>query len=233
MRDTALLIGNSDGIGLALTRQLLARGFAVTGISRSPSPISHEAYRHFVVDVSAADYGARLDAALPPDRLRLCVYCAGIGNHFAIDALQQDVATFEVNLLGLVTTIERIVPRMAADGPAVFAGLSSLADLAMSPVAPAYFASKAGMTRYLEGLARAVRKTGVSIVNVRLGFVDTKMAKGAWKPWMISADEAAQQIVRAILRERPAIRVNVPRRAAAVAGIVLPLVARVISVISR
>jgi NAD(P)-dependent dehydrogenase (short-subunit alcohol dehydrogenase family) len=113
MSDAALLIGSSDGIGLALTRRLLERGFAVTGISKRPSPVSHEAYRHVVLDVSAVDYGARLDAALPPGRIRLCVYCAGIGDHFAMDALKRDVATFQVNLLGLVTTVERILPRMA------------------------------------------------------------------------------------------------------------------------
>ena len=35
----ALLIGNSDGIGLALTEALLAQDWQVTGISRSPSPL--------------------------------------------------------------------------------------------------------------------------------------------------------------------------------------------------
>jgi short-subunit dehydrogenase len=215
--EVALLIGNSDGIGLAMTRQLLERGFAVTGVSKSPSPVSHEAYRHIVLDVSGADYGAKLDAALPSNRICLCVYCAGIGEHFAMDELRQDVATLEVNLIGLARTVERVLPRMVADGPAVFAGLSSLADVAPSRVAPAYAASKAGMTYYLEGLAGAVRRTGVSVVNVRLGFVDTKMAKSPWKPWMIGADEAAERILRSLLQGRPATRVNIPRLAAAVA----------------
>jgi len=214
----ALLIGNSDGIGLALTRRLLERGFAVTGVSKSPSPVLHEAYRHFVLDVSHADYGAALDAALPSGRVRLCVYCAGVGDHFAMDGLRQDVATLQVNLVGLARTVERILPRMVTDGPAVLAGLSSLADVAPSRVAPAYAASKAGMSYYLEGLAGAVRTTGVSVVNVRLGFVDTKMAKASWKPWMISPDEAAERILRSLLRDRPAVRVNIPRRAAVVAG---------------
>jgi short-subunit dehydrogenase len=217
MSDVALLIGNSDGIGLAMTRQLLERGFAVTGVSKSPSPVSHEAYRHIVLNVSSADYGDKLDAALPSDRIRLCVYCAGIGEDFAIDGLRQDVATLEVNLVGCVRTVERVLPRMVADGPAVLAGLSSLADVAPSRVAPAYAASKAGMTYYLEGLAGAVRGTGVSVVNVRLGFVDTKMAKSPWKPWMIGADEAALRILGSLLQGRPATRVNIPRRAAAVA----------------
>ena len=158
----------------------------MTGVSKSPSPVSHEAYRHIVLDVSSADYGAKLDAALPSGGIRLCVYCAGIGEHFAMDGLQEDVATLQVNLVGLVKTVERILPRMVADGPAVLAGLSSLADVTPSRVAPAYAASKVGMTYYLEGLAGAVRRTGVSVVNVRLGFVDTKMAKSTWKPWMTS-----------------------------------------------
>lgn len=223
MAGIALLIGNSDGIGLALTRRLLERGFEVVGISKSPSPISHPAYRHTVVDVSSADYEARLDAALPPGRIALCVYCAGIGEHFALDGLRQDVATLQVNLVGLVRTVERVLPRMAANGPAVLAGLSSLADAMPAGEAPAYAASKAGMTCYLEGLAGAVRGTGVSVVNVRLGFVDTKMAKAPWKPMMISAGKAAERILRSLLRERPARRVNIPRRAAAVAAVVAPI----------
>jgi hypothetical protein len=52
---------------------------------------------------------------------------------------------------------------------------------------------------------------------VRLGFVDTKMAKAPWKPWMISPDEAADRILGALLKKRPAVRVNIPRRAAVVA----------------
>jgi len=216
----ALLIGNSDGIGLALTRRLLERGFPVIGISKSPSPVSHEAYRHTVLDVSMEDYGGRLDAALRFDRIRLCVYCAGIGDHFSMGGLQQDVATFQVNLVGLAKTVERVLPKMVANGPAVLAGLSSLADVVPSRDAPAYAASKAGMTYYLEGLAAAVRSTGVAVVNVRLGFVDTKMAKSPWKPWMISPDEAARRILRSLLKDRPAARVNIPRRAAAVAKVV-------------
>ena len=53
------------------------------------------------------------------------------------------------------------------------------------------------------------------MVNVRLGFVDTKMAKSPWKPWMIGPDEAAERILRSLLQNRPATRINIPRRAAA------------------
>lgn len=53
MAERALLVGHSDGIGLAVTRRLLARGWEVTGVSRSPSPVENPACRHHVEDVGS------------------------------------------------------------------------------------------------------------------------------------------------------------------------------------
>ena len=129
MKGAAVVVGNTDRIGLALTRQLLERGFEVTGTSKRASRLVHEAYRHCVVDVSDRQYRERLAEILPRDRLRLCVHCAGIGEDFSLDKMALDVATIEVNLVGLVRTAEVVVPCLAAGGGGVFAGLSSLADL--------------------------------------------------------------------------------------------------------
>ena len=49
----ALVIGNTDGIGLALTRRLLADGWAVTGLSRRPAAVEHDRYVHVAADVTA------------------------------------------------------------------------------------------------------------------------------------------------------------------------------------
>lgn len=51
-----MLVGNSDGNGLATTKRLLAAGWDVVGVSRSESPISDIAYRHRVADVSQIRY---------------------------------------------------------------------------------------------------------------------------------------------------------------------------------
>jgi short-subunit dehydrogenase len=224
VRDTALVIGNTDGIGLALTRQLLDRGTEVIGISKRPSTLVHEAYRHHVLDVSDDRYSERLTEILPGAGLRLCIYCAGIGEWFALQDMALDVLTLQVNLMGLARTASVIVPRLAANGGGVFAGLSSLADLTPSSAAPAYAASKVGMSYYLEGLAAAVARTRVAVVNVRLGFVDTKMAKARRRPWMISADAAARRILRSLTADRPSSRLNVPRRAALIFGMAEPFV---------
>ena len=43
-----------------------------------------------------------------------------------------------------------------------------------------------------DGIGLALRPHGVAVTNLRLGFVDTKMAKSPVKPFQISADAAAQ-----------------------------------------
>jgi short-subunit dehydrogenase len=95
-----------------------------------------------------------------------------------------------------------------------FIGISSQADQIVDRFAPSYAASKAGMSSYLEGLALACKPHGVAITNVRFGFVDTAMAKAPGpKPFMVSADRAAQVIERC-MHSRP-IRKTFPLRMAA------------------
>jgi NAD(P)-dependent dehydrogenase (short-subunit alcohol dehydrogenase family) len=207
--NSALLIGNSDGIGLALTRRLLDQGWSVTGVSRSPSTLEHERYQHHVADVRTAAFGQILGRA-DLGALDVCVYCAGIGQELSLGDLAAERAVFEVNLMGLVHTVEGILPRMLAAGRGHFLALSSLADRFCNPGAPSYSASKAGMSSYLEALALAVRGRGVHITNIRLGFVATKMAKSDVRPFQISADKAADLILRCMAR-RP-IRFTYPRR---------------------
>ncbi len=216
MRTNAILIGNSDGIGLAITRQLLQQGWQVEGISRSKSTLIDPAYRHTIADVSDENYPGILASILetsgPPD---LCIYCAGIGELFDPAHMENDVKTLEVNLLGMLKTAAVVIPAMIRKGNGHFIGISSVADDLLSPEAPAYHASKAGFSNYLEGLALALRSTNVHISNVRFGFVDTKLAKGDVKPFMISAEQAVRHLL--ICMDKKPVRYTAPR-------IVIPLV---------
>jgi len=209
----ALIIGNSDGVGLALTRQLLADGWQVTGISRSPCPVEDEALQHVVLDVRDTGYPTRLESIWDQDGpFGTCVYCAGVGEKLDPAAMEAETTVFEVNLLGAVRTISAVVPRMIAAGGGHFIGISSQADALVNAGAPSYSASKAGLSSYLHSLALAVRPRGVHVTNVRFGFIATKMARGEVRPFEVSADVAAARIVRC-MRKRP-IRHTYPRRMA-------------------
>jgi short-subunit dehydrogenase len=216
MEKKALIIGNSDGIGLAATRELLKREWSVIGISRSESPIEDPSYQHIVAEVQNDEYPVRLKTVLEEDGpVDLCIYCVGIGELLDLSDMEGETEIITVNLLGMVETASCVIPLMVTRGSGHFIGLSSLADEMLSPEAPSYHASKAGFSNYLEGLALTLRPMGVYVSNVRFGFVDTKMAKGDVKPFMMGVERAAQHLLTVI--EKKPIRYTAP-------WIVIPLV---------
>jgi len=211
MHSKALVIGNSDGIGLALTRTLLAGGWHVSGISRSRSPVTGGKYRHTVIRVQNQKYPARLRDVLDREGpFHLCVYCAGIGELLDPLHMEPEENIINVNLLGMIKTASSVIPQMVRRGHGHFIGLSSVADRMVSAEAPSYHASKAGFSNYLEGLALALRSRGVFVTNIRFGFVDTKMAKGAVRPFMMDTGQAVSHILTCI-RRKP-VRYTAPRR---------------------
>jgi len=211
----ALIIGNSDGIGLAATIELRKRGWKVVGISRSESIIKDPSYKHIVADVQDEEFVGRLNSILEKGPIDLCIFCAGIGELLDISNMEPEVGIFNVNLMGMVKTASCVIPPMVQNGQGHFIGLSSVADEMLSPEAPSYHASKAGFSNYLEGLALALKPRGVTVSNVRFGFVDTKMAKGDVKPFMMGVDRAARHLLKCI--DKKPIRYTAP-------WIVIPLV---------
>jgi len=200
----ALFIGNSDGIGLAATGAMLGQGWQVLGISRSASPIENPAYTHRVADVRDPGYPSVLgDLLQTAPAVDVCLYCTGIGELLDPCDMQKEIDVFEVNLMGMVKTAAAVVPAMVTRGAGHFIGLSSMADAMISAEAPSYHASKAAFSNYLEGLALALRPKGVNVTNVRFGFVDTKMAKGEVKPFMMSVDRAVRHLLACIEKRPP------------------------------
>jgi short-subunit dehydrogenase len=216
MSGKALLIGNTDGIGLATTHALVERGWNVTGFSRSVSSIDRPSYEHHVAAVQENEYLVQLKSVLDgPEPIDLCIYCAGIGELLDLSDMRAETEVFDVNLVGMVKTASLVIPSMVGRGSGHFVGLSSLADELLSSEAPSYHASKAAFSNYLEGVALAAKSRGVHVSNVRFGFVDTKMAKGDVKPFMMSVDRAVAHLLSCI--EKKPIRYTAPR-------IVIPLV---------
>lgn len=203
LQPKALLVGNSDGIGLAATKRLLAAGWDVIGVSKSESPLTSANYQHRIADVTDCKYSDLLDELLLKGPLDLCVYFVGIGELLDPLNMSGEARIIDVNLIGMVRTAAAVIPRMVQRGQGHFIGVSSLADELFSVEAPSYNASKAGFSNYLGGLALALKPKGVYVTNVRFGFVDTKMAKGAVKPFMMSVEKAVDHL-ESCIHKRPA-----------------------------
>ncbi len=201
MTKKALLIGNSDGIGLGLTRRLLDKGWQTVGVSRSPSPIEDPSYIHHEADVAREGYTRLIKEIIPTGVPDLCLYLAGIGELLDPENMAFEEQVFQVNLMGLVRTVAGVLPGMIRRGSGHIIGISSLADELLSAEAPSYHGSKAGFSNYLGGLNLAMRPHGISITNVRFGFVDTKMAKGDVRPFMMTVEKAVDHLERCMAKQ--------------------------------
>ena len=202
MEKKAIIVGNSSGIGLAVTEKLLKDGWLVVGFSKSKSPIKDSSYAHIVHDVTDLGYVDKLNKVIKkegtPD---LCIYCPGIGELLDLDDMDTDIRTVDINLMGMVRTVSVVIPAMEEGNGGHFIGLSSFADEMHSYDSPAYHASKAGFTNYLESMALVLEGTSVKITNIRFGFVNTKMAKGDVKPFIMSVEKAVKHIMKCMKRK--------------------------------
>lgn len=193
-----LIIGNSDGIGLALTRKLVAEGVEVIGVSRRRLAPLGDRHRQHTLDVLHPQFPELIGKIVADAQaIDTLVYCAGIGEPFDTCGVDLDGDTIRVNLAALADAVRAVVPGMRERSSGGIVGISSIGDRPTA-MAPAYGGSKAGMTAYLLGLRKALRKWGIRVSAVRIGFVDTKMAKSPVRPMMISADRAAEIIIDVI-----------------------------------
>ena len=72
------ITGNSNGLGLGLTRFYLDRGDEVLSLSRSPCPLEHQNLHHQVQDLGDFDAVPAALEKLLPDTLDLVILNAGI-----------------------------------------------------------------------------------------------------------------------------------------------------------
>ena len=111
--------------------------------------------------------------------------------------------TLDVNVTGFAALANVAFHHFLQAGRGHLVGISSIAAIRGSAVAPAYNASKAFVSNYLEGLRIRARKIGLPILvtDIQPGFVDTAMAKGQGLFWVAPPQKAARQIYNAIQRK--------------------------------
>ncbi len=205
-----LLIGNSDGIGAAVTNALIAQGDQVVGISRSPSPLGLDGPTHVVQDISSPDYPETLGRVVSEEGpFDACIFCAAIGSGLKLPDLSQEAHVVEVNFTAMVRTFAALLPAWAEGNRGHFIGLSSLADDFYNTDAPSYTASKAGFSNYLVSMALKLKPHGMHVTNIRFGFVDTKLPKASWKPLMMTSEQAATHVIRCL--ETKPMQLSVPK----------------------
>jgi short-subunit dehydrogenase len=210
---TALIIGASSGIGREIATQLAARGFrlgiaarnakALAELSRILGP-DHCVFEPFDIASTEAACGGfhRLCATLSDVDYVYLVAGTGFPNPTLDPALEEE--TVRVNCLGFAALAAEAMRLFRAQGRGHLVAITSVAAVRPSGQAPAYGASKAFASTYLEALRYWIlqNKLPVFLTEIRPGFVDTAMLKAEKPFWVVSPQQAAADILKAVDRKK-------------------------------
>jgi short-subunit dehydrogenase len=207
-----VITGASSGIGEALARYYARDEDTILGlVSRravDARALSRKAIA-YAVDVTDDQALAAVSQDFvrnfgPPD---LVIANAGIGTGTegadlqAISALRK---ILDVNVAGLAATLAAFAPAMKEAGRGTLAGIASVAGFRGLAGNGAYCASKSAAITWMESLRAELYGSGVSVVCVCPGYIDTPMTRvnRFRMPFLLSADDAARRIARAIAAQR-------------------------------
>ena len=205
-----VISGASSGIGEALARFYASPETVIALISRRrvelALPGKTVSYPLDVTDTAALAAAAKdfVERFGAPD---LVIANAGISIGTVAEELD-DVAklrrVLDVNVVGLAATLAAFAPAMRKAGRGTLAGVASVAGFRGLAGASSYSASKSAAITWLESLRTEMHGSGVSVVCVCPGYIDTPMTQvNRYRmPFIISADDGARRIARAIAARR-------------------------------
>lgn len=208
----AIIIGASSGIGEELARQLSSEGYSLGLTARradllqelqSELPTKSYIQQMDVSDLDAAK-GQFTNLLEQMGAVDLVIISAGVGHLNPELDPDKELETIKVNVSGFTLIADLAFHHFIEKGSGHLVGISSIAALRGGDDAPAYGASKAFVSNYLQGLRKkaAKAKLDIAITDIKPGFVDTAMAQGEGLFWVAPVPKAAGQILDAIKKKR-------------------------------
>ncbi|QNK70299.1 SDR family oxidoreductase [Variovorax sp. PAMC26660] len=208
------ITGASSGIGQALAASFSDAGYRLALVARRTAEIeswanarqlSADRYQIYSADVAQTDSIVAAGVACIAQQGLPDVVIANAGISVGIDTAQRadlDVLaqTFATNNVGLAATFHPFVKAMEKRGSGRLVGIASVAAIRGLPGHGAYCASKAGVVAYCESLRGELHNSGVKVVTLCPGYIDTPLTQGNryGMPFLMKAEDFAAQALRAI-----------------------------------
>ncbi|HEX4068752.1 MAG TPA: SDR family NAD(P)-dependent oxidoreductase [Candidatus Babeliales bacterium] len=213
-----IIIGASSGMGRELAKVMAAHHYIV-GIAAPQEnlliSLQHEiptqTYRA-VIDVTQDNAQDKLRHLINEmNSVDIVVICAGIGDPNPNLDFTIDKQTIDVDVIGFCAMTNVSMHHFMQQKRGHLVVISSIAGIRGNDTAPAYNASKAFISNYLQGLRKKIARENlhINVTDIKPGFVDTVMKHTYAKPFlMISAHKAAHYIFNGIVRKKKVVYVS-------------------------
>ena len=212
MSKNAIVFGATSGIGRELAKLLVKDGYMVLITGRRLEMLNSlkeenpDQYRIRQHDITHFKDTEKLFQEIPSffDHIDLIVHNSGIGeNNFNLE-WQKDLPTLETNVIGATMIYQVSYNYFRKQGFGHLVSITSIASLIGNRHIPAYHASKAYQSNYMESLwmkAKRTKKAKITVTNILPGYVDTDIIDGP-AFWMAPLDKAVKQIYTAIKKKK-------------------------------
>ncbi len=201
MNKTVLITGASRGIGLALAKQFIDKGFTVIGTSRTGVLPNSTTNKLIAQKLNLPERQSRVELAKwlteKDIKIDILINNAGIGPDLGADKPEEESYknTFEVNTTGTVFFTELILPHIKKEGKVIniSSKMGSIESCGTTD-SVAYRMSKAALNMYTKILTNRPRDTQ-EVAAIHPGWVRTTISESTSKNAPLSAEQSARGII--------------------------------------
>src|SRR5258705_9113024 len=214
-RETWIVLGASSPIGRAFARIVAASGADVVLAGRDMDDLTRTAADLKVAsgaDVEVAPFEA-MDFASHANAAARWGERAGTLNVLLVFGLMPEQSDMDadpaklidcvgVTYTGAISILHHLAPHLESRKAGTVIGIGSVAGDRGRLKNYIYGSAKAGLHTYLAGLRNRLGRSGVHVMTVKLGFVDTAMTWGAPGIFLVASPESVAQSCLAASKKR-------------------------------
>jgi decaprenylphospho-beta-D-erythro-pentofuranosid-2-ulose 2-reductase len=215
MSKTLLILGAKSDIALAAAREFARNKFDIILAARQSNELASTKsdleirfqIKAYLAEFDAEDFDSHTDfyADLPvrPDVV-LCAF-GYLGEQAEAEKNWTEAKRIiDANYVGAVSILNLVAADFETRRAGSIIGISSVAGERGRQSNYIYGSAKSGFSVYLDGMRHRLVKSGVHVVTVKPGFVETKMLQGKEHPKILTArpDQLARAIFQAVQKQK-------------------------------
>lgn len=218
----AVVTGGARGIGREIASRLTQAGHVVTVLGRDRAALDEAVAKGAARFAAVADVtdraaiSAAIAQAAAPQPIDILVANAGAAE--SAPFARSDAALFarmmDVNFMGVVHSIQAVLPSMRERPSGRIIAISSTAGLKGYAYVSAYAAAKHAVIGLVRSLALELAATGVTVNAVCPGFTDTDLVAGSVDNIMKKTGRDRAQAVAELTKHNPQGRLVTPSEVA-------------------